>query len=80
MANQQQVVLEPTSPLSSLFPLLDDDPDNRILECAAAVEADYIVTGDKHLLSLQHFRDIPILKLSDFIEVLDMMRPWQGET
>jgi uncharacterized protein len=60
--------------------LLADEPDNRILECAIAAKADFIVTGDKHLLSLQHFQDIPILKLSDFLEVLDMMQPWQGET
>jgi putative PIN family toxin of toxin-antitoxin system len=50
--------------------LLDDDPDNRILECAIAVNADLIVTGDKHLLSLKHFQNIRILKLSDFLEIL----------
>jgi len=50
--------------------LLADDPDNRILECAMAVKADFIVTGDKHLLSLKHFQNIRILKLSDFLEVL----------
>jgi putative PIN family toxin of toxin-antitoxin system len=50
--------------------LLDDDPNNRILECAIAAEADFIVTGDRHLLSLKHFQNIRILKLSDFLEVL----------
>jgi putative PIN family toxin of toxin-antitoxin system len=50
--------------------VLDDDPDNGILECAIAAEADFIVTGDKHLLSLKHFQNISILKLSDFLEVL----------
>ena len=50
--------------------LLADDPDNRILECAIAVKADFIVTGDKHLLSLKHFQNIRILKLSNFLEVL----------
>lgn len=29
-----------------------DDPDNRILECAAAGRADLIVTGDEALLAL----------------------------
>jgi putative PIN family toxin of toxin-antitoxin system len=52
------------------FHVLDDDPDNRILECAIAVKADFIATGDKHLLSLKHFQNISILKLSDFLEVL----------
>lgn len=51
--------------------LLDDDPDNRILVCAIAVNADLIVTGDKHLLSLKHFQNIRILKLYDFFEILE---------
>jgi putative PIN family toxin of toxin-antitoxin system len=50
--------------------LLDDDPNNRILECAIAAEADFIVTGDKHLLSLKTFQNISIVKLSNFLEVL----------
>lgn len=50
--------------------LLADEPDNRILECAMAAEADIIVTGDKHLLSLKHFRNISIVTLSDFLEFL----------
>jgi len=51
--------------------LLADDPDNRILECAMAVKADFIVTGDKHLLSLKTFQNISIVKLSNFLEVLE---------
>jgi len=53
------------------FHLLDDDPNNRILECAIAAKADFIVTGDKHLLSLKHFQNISILKLSNFLEALE---------
>lgn len=30
--------------------IIRDDADNRILECAAAFNADYIIFGDKHLL------------------------------
>lgn len=50
--------------------LLAEAPDNRILECAIEVKADFIVTGDKHLLSLRHFQDIDIVMLSDFLETL----------
>jgi putative PIN family toxin of toxin-antitoxin system len=49
---------------------LADEPDNRILECAVAAEADFIVTGDKHLLSLKHFRNISMVTLSHFLEFL----------
>lgn len=50
--------------------LLADDPDNRILECAIAAEASFIVTGDKHLLSLKHLQNIEIVRISDFLEIL----------
>jgi hypothetical protein len=32
---------------------------------------DFIVTGDKHLLSLKNFQNISIVKLSNFLEVLE---------
>jgi uncharacterized protein len=31
----------------------EDPDDNRVLECAVAGRADYIVSGDKHLLKLK---------------------------
>lgn len=50
--------------------LLQDVPDNRILECAIAAEADLIVTGDHHLLKLKEFEDIPIVRLTDFLRMI----------
>jgi uncharacterized protein len=47
--------------------ILSDDPDNRILECAREVKADLIISGDKHLLKLNHHEDCRIIKLSDFL-------------
>lgn len=47
--------------------LLEDEPDNRVLECAEAAGADFIVTGDKHLLSLEYFQHSSIIRLSDFL-------------
>ncbi len=54
----------------TLLHLLSDDPDNRILECAEEARADFIVTGDKHLLSLKHFKSTDIITLSNFIKKL----------
>ena len=48
--------------------LLADEPDNRVLECAEAVGADFIVTGDKHLLFLKHFQNTTVIRLSDFLK------------
>lgn len=47
--------------------VLQDKSDNRVLECAAAAEADIIVTGDKHLLGLKEYKGIGIIRLADFL-------------
>lgn len=40
---------------------LKDEPDNRILECAASCEADLIVSFDKHLLALKKYGSAAII-------------------
>ena len=47
--------------------VLDDEPDNRILECAVDGKADYIVSGDHHLLRLKRFGRIVILGASELL-------------
>lgn len=47
--------------------LLDDDPDNRVLECAQEAGAGLIVTGDRHLLDLKQYEGIGITKVSGFL-------------
>jgi len=46
----------------------EDEADNRILECALAVGADILVTGDKHLLELGKFKKTRILKPREFFD------------
>lgn len=46
----------------------DDPDDNRILECALCAGAHCIISGDKHLLNLKHFRKIPIVSPNDFLQ------------
>ena len=42
--------------------------DNRILECAAATQADYLVTGDRrHLLPLQEYQGTRIVNAARFL-------------
>jgi len=45
----------------------DDTDDDKILECAIASRCTYIVSGDKHLIKLKSFRNIRILKPSEFM-------------
>jgi putative PIN family toxin of toxin-antitoxin system len=35
----------------------EDPDDNMVLEAAYSAEVDYIVSGDKHLLSMKELRD-----------------------
>ena len=47
--------------------VLEDDPDNRVLECAVSGRADAIVTGDKALLALGNYRGVRILSLRAYL-------------
>ena len=45
-----------------------DVEDITVLACAVGGQADYIVTGDRHLLELESYQDIPVLRVSDFLK------------
>jgi len=61
---------EMVSPAQRLQVVHADPDDDRVLECAVAGRAGYIVTGDRHLLSLVAYNDIPILNVRQFMERL----------
>lgn len=48
--------------------ILQDEPDNRILECAYSGQADVIVTGDQAMLKLGIFKDVRIISLRNYLE------------
>jgi hypothetical protein len=47
-----------------------DEEDNKFLECAMEGKVDYIVSGDKHLLSLKEFKGIKIINVNKFLKML----------
>ena len=53
-------------PTETLLVIVEDPPDNRLLEAAVAGKADVIVSGDHHLLALGTFREIPIISAAEF--------------
>lgn len=57
-------------PKENIDIIKQEPKDNRILECALEVEADFIVSGDKkHLLSLGKFNKISIVSAKDFLDI-----------
>jgi putative PIN family toxin of toxin-antitoxin system len=48
--------------------IAEDTDDNRILECADAVRAGWIVTGDHHLLKLKTYKCTRILTAREFLQ------------
>ncbi len=47
--------------------VFEDDPDNRVVECAEAGRADAIVTGDKAMLRLKQYRAIRLISLREYL-------------
>ena len=47
-----------------------DPEDNMVLECAIEGEAQYIVSGGKHLLELKEYRGIRIIRAGDFLDLV----------
>jgi putative PIN family toxin of toxin-antitoxin system len=50
--------------------VIPDDPDNRVLECASTFGADYIVSGDRHLLNFKQYQTIKIVRAADLLAKL----------
>ena len=48
----------------------DDESDNRYLERAVAGKAQYVISGDNHLLDIGEYRGIVILSPAVFVAVL----------
>jgi uncharacterized protein len=59
------------APTERLDVIRDDPDDNRVLECAVAAGSRFIVTGDSDLLRLGSYAGIRILKVADFLELIE---------
>lgn len=48
--------------------VVEDDPDdNKFIECAVALKADFIISGDKALTAIQDYMGIKIVNPKEFI-------------
>ncbi len=50
--------------------ILDDPDDDLVLNAAHLGKADYVVSGDKHLLNLKVFKGIKIVSVKTMLELL----------
>lgn len=57
-------------PLETIFAIPDNNPDNRILECAHEGRAAFIVTGDHAFLRLRKYKSIAIVSARQFLDIL----------
>lgn len=49
----------------------EDVEDNKIIECAVSANAEFIVTGDSHLLKLKEYNQIRIVNPKDFLDTIE---------
>jgi len=57
--------------VSILISAIPDDPeDNKFVECALMCNSDYIISGDKHLLSVKEYAGIKIIRASEILSIL----------
>lgn len=59
------------SGIRSIPNIVQDDPaDDKFLVCAAAANVQFVISGDRHLLSLGNYKNIEILTPQQLLEVV----------
>jgi uncharacterized protein len=58
-------------PKEALHVIREDPDDDLALECAVAGRADTIVSGDRHLLTLASFRGISIMRVRQYLALIE---------
>ena len=66
-----KAIAEVVEPSRTIHAISEDPDDNRIIECAMEFDADYIISGDNHLLKLGEHQGIRILDPATFLELFE---------
>jgi putative PIN family toxin of toxin-antitoxin system len=53
--------------------VVEHPADDKFIECALAARADYIVSGDKHLLKVGSYEKTRIVSVNEFLQIIDSM-------
>lgn len=51
--------------------VINDSDDIKFIECAVELAAEYIITGDKELLSIKQFGNIKIVNPKQFLDIFE---------
>jgi len=57
-------------PQKRIFTVTEDPDDNKFLECAMEAKADYIISGDPHLLDMKKSKTVKIVTASEFLDII----------
>ena len=68
LLSEQAIWVEPNEKLDVVS---DDETDNRYVECAVSGDAQYIISGDPHLLGVGEYQNIRCISPNDFIALMD---------
>jgi len=81
--DSEKIIEEDVAFLLSYFNFIDvteikevvkEDPDDDvIIACALAANADYLISGDSHLLSIKEYRGIKIISAKEFLERIESL-------
>ncbi len=59
-----------TQKLKKIAMSLDDPEDVKFFECALELKASYIISGDRHLLSIKEYFGIKVVSPVEFIKIM----------
>ena len=59
-----------TTRTPDLAVVVEDPSDDKFIECAVALDCQYIVSGDKHLKGIGRYMGISILNPRDFLRLM----------
>ena len=70
-AQEVKAISEFVSVTGSLRAVDADPDDDAVVECALLGGAAYIITGDRHLINLEQYADIEIVRPARFVAMVD---------
>ena len=68
--NGYRLIAEIVEPAEISLIVTSDPDDNKLIACAIGGKANYLVSGDAHLLNLAHYRGIEICTIHYFLHTI----------